>query len=662
MSLMNSANQARTPVTESDAELEALVAEMSPLLLALTTVHISGDMTLMRSGVETRPPGFNGDTSGSISEEDAAKIRTHAYAAIKAWRDAGCPEPYRPTESEFHEMVRFLVGIDISEEYDVLIREDMSYDSPDDRAFHWNRPVTDAEKATVPTVIIGAGMSGMLLGLRLKQAGIPFVIIEKRDGVGGTWYANQYPGLRVDVPSHAYCYSFIQDREWPHLYSWQGDLLAYFRECFDRFGISENVRFNAEVAGADWDEASHLWRVAVRHKDGRTETIEARALASAQGFFNQTWTPTFEGADRFAGAKFHTAEWRHDVELAGKRVAVIGNAATALQMVPQVAEIASQLTIFQRSPSWTFINPEYAREIRDAEQWAITHLPYFSGWLRSAVFNWTLDLFPMVMGYDPEWPQDGRSTSQLNEFARQRATAEYERQLADRPDLLEKLLPTYPCYVKRPTIGSGNFFDAIKRDNVELVTEPIEKMCETGIIDASGRLHEFDVIIYATGFRVQEYLSPMVIRGRGGIELNEFWQDRPGGHLGITVPHFPNFFMIYGPGNNLGYNGNLIFSSELQTNFVASSLRWLVENGREVLDVREDVFDDFMERTARKLERFVWSTPYGTTYYRNASGRVTTNTPWSLMEMWKWTRGPNPDDYLPTDNAEGAPAEPARTG
>ena len=187
-------------------------------------------------------------------------------------------------------------------------------------------------------------------------------------------------------------------------------------------------------------------------------------------------------------------------------------------------------------------------------------------------------------------------------------------------------------------------------------------MCETGIIDASGRLHEFDVIIYATGFRVQEYLSPMVIRGRGGIELNEFWQDRPGGHLGITVPHFPNFFMIYGPGNNLGYNGNLIFSSELQTNFVASSLRWLVENGREVLDVREDVFDDFMERTARKLERFVWSTPYGTTYYRNASGRVTTNTPWSLMEMWKWTRGPNPDDYLPTDNAEGAPAEPARTG
>jgi 4-hydroxyacetophenone monooxygenase len=653
---INSANQARTPVTESDEALTARVDQMSPLLLALSAVHMSGDLSIIRSGLKTYPPAFNGDTSGSLSEADVAKIRALGLDAIKAWSDAGCPSPYRPSEDELHEMIEFLIGLEISADYVPLICEDMSYNSLDDRAFNWNIPVTDLQKSKYPTVVIGAGMSGMLLGMRLKQAGLPFVIIEKRDGVGGTWYANQYPGLRVDVPSHAYSYSFIQDHKWPHLYSWQTDLLDYFRECFDRFGISDHVRFNVEVAGADWDEQASQWQVALRHKDGTTETMPAKALVSAQGFFNTTHTPTFEGADRFQGAKFHTAEWLHDVELAGKRVAVIGNAATALQMVPQLAEVASQLTVFQRSPSWTFINPEYGREIRDAEQWAIDHLPYYSGWMRAAVFNWTLDMFPMIMGYDPDWPQDGRSTSQMNDISRQKSTADYELHLADRPDLLAKLLPDYPCYTKRPTIGSGNFFDAIKRPNVELVTDAIKGMTETGIVDATGQLHEFDVIIYATGFRVQEYLSPMVIRGRGGIELNEFWKDRPGGYLGITVPHFPNFFMIYGPGNNLGYNGNLIFTSELQSHYITSCLRFLVENDREVLDVRENVFEEYMERTGRKLEEFVWSRPYGTTYFRNASGRVTTNNPWSLMEMWQWTREPEPTDFL-----DEATAEPARS-
>lgn len=648
---MISANQARLPITESDEELAALVNDLSPLLLALACVHMSGNLAIIRSGVKTHPPAFNGDTSGSISAEDAARVRTEALMVIRQWRDAGCPEPYRPTGDELHEMINFLLGMNMSAEYVPLICEDMSYNSADDRAFRWNRPVPDAVKAEYPTLIIGAGMSGILLGMRLKQAGLPFVIVEKRDGVGGTWYANQYPGLRVDVPSHAYSYSFLQDHKWPHLYSWQTDLLAYFRKCFDRFGIADHVRFNTEVTGADWDEDAQQWKVAVRHKDGRAEILTARALVSAQGFFNTTHTPTFEGADRFKGAKFHSAEWRHDVPLAGKRIAVIGNAATTLQMAPPLAEIASQLTIFQRSPSWTFINPEYAREIRPAEQWAIEHLPYYSGWNRAAVFNWTLDMFPMVMGYDPEWPQDGRSTSQLNEVSRQRATAAYHEHLADRPDLIAKLLPDYPPYVKRPTIGSGNFFEAVKRPNVEIVTDAIAHMTETGIVDATGRLHEFDVIIYATGFRVQEYLSPMVIRGRGGLEINAFWQDRPGGYLGITVPHFPNFFMMYGPGNNLGYNGNLIFSSETQTNYITACLRYMAENGRKVLDVREEVFDEYMERTGRKLLEFVWASPYGTTYYRNASGRVTTNTPWTLLEAWKWTKDINPADYL-----EEAPA------
>ena len=654
---MYSANQARTPITQSDEELAALVADASPLLLALAVVHMSGKLDLIRSGVKTSPPAFNGDTSGSIAPADQARLRAEALAVIKAYRDAGSPEPYRPSQAEMHEMIDFLFGLEIPDDYVPLICEDMSYHSADDREFRWNRPVSDAQKARMPTIIVGAGMSGLLLGMRLKQAGVPFTILEKRDGVGGTWYANQYPGLRVDVPSHAYSYSFLQDHTWQHLYSWQPDLLAYFRKCYERFGLADHIRFGVEVVGADWDEGSRLWQVTARHGDGRVETLSARSLVSASGFFNQTFTPAFEGADRFGGVAFHSVEWRSDVDLAGKRVAVIGNAATALQLVPPVSEIASQLTIFQRTPSWTFVNPEYAREIRNAEQWAIAHLPYFSGWMRTVVFNWTLDLMPMVMGVDPAWPQDGRSTSALNERSRQAATANYQARLAGRPDLLEKLLPHYPPYLKRPTIGSGNFFDAIQRDNVELVTDAITNFTESGIVDATGTLREFDVIIYTTGFKVQEYLSPMVIRGRDGLELNAFWQDRPGGYLGITVPHFPNFYMMYGPGNNLGYNGNLIFSSELQSHYISACIRYQVEHDREVFDVREEVFDDYMERTGKKLEEFVWSTPWASTYTRNASGRVTGNTPWSLLEMWQWTREPNPADFL-----DEAGAEPLQAG
>jgi 4-hydroxyacetophenone monooxygenase len=205
------------------------------------------------------------------------------------------------------------------------------------------------------------------------------------------------------------------------------------------------------VTGADWNDIDREWKIATRSVDGKTEVSRSRALVSACGFFNRPYWPDFPGAQQFQGQQFHSARWPEGLDLTGQRVAIIGNAATALQMIPPVAEAAGQLTVFQRNPSWTFINAEYDRPIREAEQWAIDHLPYYAGWMRAAVFNWTLDMFPDLMMVDPAWPQDGRSTSQLNERSRSRAVEAYETHLAERPDLLEKLLPDYPPYVKRPT-------------------------------------------------------------------------------------------------------------------------------------------------------------------------------------------------------------------
>lgn len=642
---MNSANQARFPITESDVELAELVQGMSPLVLALSAVHMSGKLDILRLGVRPKPPAFNGDTSGSLAPEEASVLRAAGIEALKAWRDAGGDTPYRPDDAELNEMMSFLLGLDLPAAYVPMIREDMAFDAIDARAFEWRHEIGEDVKARYPVTVVGAGMSGMLIGLRLKQAGIPFVILEKNPGVGGTWLENRYPGLRVDVPSHAYSFSFIQDYRWRHLYSFQPDLLAYFQACLERFGICEHIEFGVEVSGATWNEDDHMWEIATRTADGKTQIRRSRAFVSACGFFNRPHVPDFPGAELFRGRQFHSARWPEDLDLAGKRVAIIGNAATALQMIPPVAEAADHLTVFQRKPSWTFINPEYDRPIRAAEQWAIDHLPYYAGWMRAVVFNWTLDMFPEMMMVDPAWPQDSRSTGAANERSRVRAVETYQSHLAERPDLLEKLLPDYPPYVKRPTIGNGNFFTALKRDNVELVTDAIVRLTEDGMVDATGREHPLDLIIYTTGFEVQKYLAPMVIRGRGGEELNAFWRDRPGGYLGMMVPHFPNFFMMYGPGTNLGYNGNLIFNSELQARYIAHCMRLMVETGREALEVTEAAFSDYMDRTDRRLRQFVWATSYGTSYFRNESGRVTTNSPWSLLDMWTWTREPDPADF-----------------
>jgi 4-hydroxyacetophenone monooxygenase len=648
------ANQATQPITETDEALRALVDGMSPVVLAATIVHMTGKVDVIRAAIRPKTPGFNGDVSGQLSPADTAALRAQGLAAIKAWRDAGRPAPYQPTADELHEMVNFVTGMELPQAYVPMVLEDMAYDAEDPRTPDWSRAIPDETKARYPVLVIGAGMSGMLMGLRLKQAGIPFTIVEKNAGAGGTWFENRYPGLRVDVPSHAYSFSFTQDYPWPSLYSRQDELLRYFNLCVDRFGLAEHIRYGLEVTEARWDDDAERWAVDLTTSDGVCETVTAKAVVSAVGFLNRPNQPQFEGMERFQGEQFHSARWRPDVEIKGKRVILIGSAATALQAIPPVAEQAGHLTIFQRSAGWTRVSPEYTREITTGEQWAIEHVPYYSGWMRAIVFNWPIDFRPGIMQIDPAWPQSSQSVSELNEMVRQTLMQQMTEHLGDRPDLLAKMTPDYPPFVKRPTVSNGNFFRAIKQPNVEVVTDAIDRVTETGIVDATGRLHEADVIIYATGFQVQKFLTPMVIKGRGGTELNEFWQDQPGGYLGIVVPKFPNFFMMYGPGTNLGYNGNLIYNSELQAGYISNCLHLMIEENRESLEIRREVFEEYMDRTGKKLLEFVWSTDYGTTYFRNAKGRVTTNSPWSLFEMWTWTGKAEPAHFLPGGHSASA--------
>ena len=274
------------------------------MVLALSAVHMSGSLDIIRSGVKTQPPARHADQTGSLSPQDATTLRQRALQIIEAWRNAHQPAPYVPTRSELHEMTNFLFGRDIPDGYMPLVLEDMAFDGEDARAFQWKREMSEAGKQSHPVVIIGAGMSGILMGYRLKQAGIPFTIIEKNDSVGGTWYENQYPGLRVDVPSHAYSFSFRQSHRWPNLYSKQAELLAYFRKCAEDFGVLPHVRFRCEVSAAEWVESESIWRIGLTSQNGSKETMQARSLVSAVGFLSRPQVPSFPASTNTGGSHF----------------------------------------------------------------------------------------------------------------------------------------------------------------------------------------------------------------------------------------------------------------------------------------------------------------------------------------------------------------------
>jgi len=629
---------------QSDEFIRAALPDLALTVLMQSVVHMTGRLDIIRDAPCSRLPLFSGDGSGGLSPEEAAPILDRCFEAIRQWQQAGCPPPYQPTDAELLEMLDYVAGAKMSSHYVGLIKEELGANG-DARAFKWQQVVEPAKLEAFPVLIVGAGMSGLLMGLRLKQAGIPFTIVEKNTGIGGTWFENRYPGCRVDVPSHCYSFSFVRNFRWPNQFSPQPELRRYFDHCADEFGIRDNIRFGTQVLSATFDEHSSEWRVRLRDGDGERE-VRARALIGAVGQLNRPSIPKITGDDSFAGARFHTAQWQSDVALEGKRIAVIGTAATGVQLIPELARIAGHLTIMQRTPNWIIVHPQYRREIKAAEEWAFENLPFYSRWYRIMLFGWGIDGSPTAYKIDPTWPQNGLSVSAANDDRRIRLTAKIREVIGeDNTELLEKVIPKYPPFVKRPNPGDGGFYRALLQPNVDLVTDGAEKIVPEGIIDASGKLHEVDVIIYATGFKALEFLAPMEIRGVDGVSIKEFWGEDPGAYFGMAVPGFPNFFMMYGPGTNLGFNGNLIFNSECQARYISQCISHQIANDIPALQVKKSVYDDYARRMEEALADFTWSHGSAGNWYKNSRGKVIANSPWALLDYWDWTRVLNPDDF-----------------
>ena len=481
-----------------------------------------------------------------------------------------------------------------------------------------NAVTTDSLPARVGTLIVGTGFSGLAMAIHLKQAGIgDFVLVDKAADLGGTWRDNTYPGAECDVASALYSYSFEHNADWHYRWAEQAQILAYMHRVADKHGLAPALHFGRELVAAQWDEAAAEWQV--RFADGAQ--LRCRFLVSAVGQLHHPAIPAIPGRVDFAGPAFHSAQWRHDIDLAGKRVAVIGNAASALQLIPQVAQQAANVTVFQRSANWVL--PKFDRPYKPWEQWLADKLPLVARLDRLRI--WLIgDVLLYAIMKRNRW---------VSGLAERHARRYLERCIAD-PALRAKLVPDYPIGAKR-ILFSDNYFQALARPNVEVVTDAIDAVDAIGIRCAGGRHVDADVIIYATGFRTNPFLAGMDIRGEGGRALTEHWRGGAHAWLGMLTAGFPNLFMMYGPNTNLGHNSILVMS-EAQARWIVRCVQGLGQRGARAAAVRPEVEAAWNETLQRRLADTAWNA-IAESWYKDG-GRITNNWPGPTFEYLRRCR------------------------
>ncbi len=471
--------------------------------------------------------------------------------------------------------------------------------------------------AELAAVIVGAGFSGLCAGIQLRKAGIDnFVILEKAHGVGGTWRDNTYPGAACDVPSHLYSYSFEPNPSWSRAYGGQPEILAYLEHCATKYGLRPHLRFGARVARASYDEASATWSVTTADD----QVYTARSLILGNGALHLPRIPELPGLASFTGKTFHSARWDHAYDLTDKRVAIVGTGASSIQFVPQIAPAVKQLDVYQRTPPWIVPKPD--RPIGGRERWAFEHLPG-AHWLRRTGLYWLLESRVLGFAFAPK----------INQLAERLVLRHLVRSVPD-PALRAKLTPSYRMGCKRVLI-SNDYYPALARPNVDLVTDGIERVEPTGIRSRDGKLREVDAIVFGTGFRVVDYVSSMQIIGRHGLDLNTAWQQSVRNYLGINVSGFPNLFLLMGPNTGLGHN-SMIFMIEAQVRYTVDAIRTMHRNALASVEVRPDVEQAFRAEMARKLEKTVWTSGCSS-WYMAPDGDVLL-WPGFTFDYWRRTR------------------------
>ena len=403
----------------------------------------------------------------------------------------------------------------------------------------------------------------------------------------------------------------------------------------------KKIRFETQVLETRFDEKTSKWHVKIKDKSGKEEIIVADAVISAVGQLNQPKLPDIPGVGSFKGPAFHSAQWRHDVELAGKRVNVIGTGASAFQFVPAIAPIVKEMKVFQRTPPWLGPTPDYHEKVGEGKKWLLEHVPFYAKWYRFWIFWMMTDGIYEFVKSDPTWNGPENAVSPNNAMLREMLSAAIKPQPEDAPWLFDKIIPDYPFGGKRSVRDNGVWLAALKRQNVELVTEPIAEINANGIKTKGGKQYDADVLIYGTGFHASNFLRTFKVYGRGGMELHNRWNGDARAYLGMTVPGFPNFFMIYGPNTNPFFNGlGVVEMEEMATRFALKCIGALIRQDRKAVDVTTEAYEKFNEELDRQEATKIYSDERVTNYYKNDYGRSAVNCPIDVRLLWNWWLDP----------------------
>jgi len=614
-------------------ELREALAEANVQTLLMVYVHLTHDEAMLDVfGNYIKPPYAVPDTS--IPDECLNDLRGKLLHVLTT---PGAAREEDPSDALMQRMMSVGVGEHVDDEFLPLVLEQSGFKLPAPRKDIAGRK---APPAGYRVLVIGAGLTGLAASIKLEEAGYDHIVIEKNPEVGGTWYENRYPGVGVDTPSHFYSYSFEITPEWNHYHPHGADMQKYLLFVADKYKLRRNIRFNTVVTKLVYDDKGAMWDVTVRSADGAEEVIRVNAVINAHGPVNRWKWPDIPGMDAFQGLKMHTATWDPEVDIKGKRVAVIGTGASSAQLVPAIAGDVGQLTVFMRSKHWVIYNPEIMTQVTPGMKFALRHIPHFREWFRFRVYWFAADgLFPNVLK-DPEWPEDSPSVSAINEGMRQYALAHLNAKFADRPDLKEKLEPDFPIFSKR-IVMDGGWFDALKRDNVTLETGKIERITPTGVRMADGTEYEFDILVCATGFDVANMLGKLTVLGRDGRNLRDEWGlDDPRSYLGVTIPGYPNYFLTVGPNSAPNHAAGQNLISEVQINYIIECLDWVSAENKKTIEPKREVFEAWNDKIQKRMQDMIWTHPKANSYYNNSKGRVYLSWPYRLVDYWNEMRGP----------------------
>ena len=609
-------------------------ANIPALLMVL--YQMTGEATwLQEPFAPGRSPGLDDNDSGQLPDEVQTQIRTAAEEAIEAWL-AGKPLAIeRPTNLRLAEMLSVAMTEHVPEEYGDIVAAGMGYDL---------EPTADAAiTADKTAIVIGGGVSGICAGIELGKLGIDYTLFEKNEDFGGTWFENRYPGCGVDTPSLTYTFS-CRPNDWSMYFPLRDEIEGYLLDTAREFGLYDKARFRTHVEEARWNTATDQWDVTITTPDGKRETHSADYLFSAVGILNIPKFPQIDGLDEFAGEVYHTSRWPAEADLSGKRVAVIGNGASGMQVAPAIADEVSRMTIFARSKQWAAPFPQFRKKVPEGVRYLMQVVPLYRAWLEQRL-SWTFnDRVHGTLFRDPEWEHPERAVNEINDAHRRVFTRYVEEQLQDRPELIERVLPEYPPFAKRMLLDNG-WFRTIKKPHVDLIPEHLAKVEGNTLSTSSGETVEADVIILATGFQTTNVLGSYDIVGREGQLLRDHWgEDNASAYLGTLVPGFPNFFILLGPNVGSGHGGSMIRNIENQMHFAGQVVQCAEAQEASTVEVKETAYTDYSRRIDDAHDRLVWTHPGTENWYRNSQGRVVAITPWRNDAFWRMTRSPDEAD------------------